>query len=59
MTVAKALCKGELTYFLFRDDGSEIEVTFDDDKVTSNKEPFLTRQEKQWFIDGKHKELED
>jgi len=56
MLVCRALMRGEDTYFIFRNDGTQVEVILSEGKIykVSN---YLTDEEHQYFKDGKHKEL--
>lgn len=56
MLVCQALMRSENTYFVFRGDGSQAEVVIRDGIIISEN-PKLTDEERQYFLDGKHKEL--
>lgn len=56
MLVTVAFCRSEETYFVHRNDGSEVEVIFKNGWI-SKENPELTEEERQWFSDGNHKYL--
>lgn len=58
MVVAMAYSRSEETYFVFRENGVEIEVVIRDNKIIFEK-PSLTNEEKQWFLDKKFLEIKN
>lgn len=56
MLVTIAYSRSEETFFVYRNDGSEVEVTFKNGWIYKEK-PELTKEERQWFFDGNHKYL--
>ncbi len=55
MLVITSICQNQETYYIFREDGVEVKVTFDDGHLVSDKE--ILPPERKWFKDGKHLEL--
>lgn len=53
-----AYSRSEETYFVFRENGVEIEVVIRDNKIIFEK-PSLTNEEKQWFLDKKFLEIKN
>lgn len=58
MVVSIAYSRNQETYFIFRENGKEIEVFFNDEGKPQSKVEKLTKDERQWFLDGKHKLIE-
>lgn len=56
--VTLALCRSVETYFVIREDGTEIRVTILNGSPMSDKKE-LTDEEIQWFADGNHKKLKE
>lgn len=56
MLVCRALARSEDTYFIFRNDSTQVEVILREGKIYKVS-TYLTDEEHKYFKDGKHKEL--